>query len=115
MVKMKRPEELPTAAAIQAHQLSISADLLWTAKVELAFLDAVDQIPGVYTEEMGTRILQRYEHCWLPLVHENKDKTLAPPIDVEWAWHCHTLCPVQYVADCKEIFGKCEMRCRLQN
>lgn len=45
----------------------------------------------------------RYEHCWIPLlasVDNPSDRVhLLPPLDVEWVWFCHMLCPVQYVED----------------
>ena len=38
-----------------------------------------------------------HQHVLTP--HES-DKKLVPPLDVDWAWHCHCLCPGAYKTDC---------------
>jgi len=47
----------------------------------------------------------RYQKFWMPLVADSlkfdallnvdsKGKSLLPPLDVQWVWHCHRLNPV---------------------
>ena len=47
--------------------------------------------------------IRRYEFCWIPLlasVDKPSDRVkLVPPLDVEWVWFCHMLCPTKYVED----------------
>ncbi|CAH9105471.1 unnamed protein product, partial [Cuscuta europaea] len=30
---------------------------------------------------------------------------LTVPLDCEWVWHCHRLNPLQYISDCKMLYG----------
>jgi len=42
----------------------------------------------------------------LPLAAEAGTKSLCPPIDVHWVWHCHMLAPYNYERDCLRVVGK---------
>lgn len=33
-------------------------------------------------------------------------RTIEPPVDIAWVWHCYMLSPHNYVAYCKSLFGK---------
>ncbi|MCO5605581.1 hypothetical protein L7F22_059764 [Adiantum nelumboides] len=45
----------------------------------------------------------------MPLVAKNglhTEKTLLPPLDVQWVWLCHRLAPKSYQSYCKTHYGK---------
>ncbi|KAL3684840.1 hypothetical protein R1sor_002862 [Riccia sorocarpa] len=92
--------------------IHISADLISAAKIQLAFLATVERSPCLYSDiDCIIRAVERYENYWLPLVAKNVQGTpsgfpLVPPLDCAWIWHLHQLSPVQYIKDCKELFGR---------
>lgn len=63
-------------------------------------------LPYVFADDLIARCLWRYEALWLPLCAKHPDKPLVPPLDVDWAWHCHTLCPHMYHKDCQAAVQK---------
>lgn len=73
----------------------------------LSFLDEVDQYPCLYfNHQILTNAIRRYEQLWIPLllsIPAIQRLKLAPPVDIEWVWHCHLLCPHVYVNDIARI------------
>lgn len=69
----------------------------------LAFLDRVDVFPCLYFHHGILRnTIRRYETLWIPLlagVAKAERASLLPPLDVEWAWVCHTRSPWRYCDD----------------
>jgi hypothetical protein len=83
---------------------SFSIDLVSAAKYQINFLKKIDRNGNLYEGEYFERALYRYEVIWLPMLQKhNYDEKLIAPIDVEWIWHVHMLCPTQYIEDMKSI------------
>ncbi|KAH7656517.1 Glycine-rich domain-containing protein-like protein [Dioscorea alata] len=96
---------------LEAQKITISEDLVATAKQQLEFLAEVDRRRCLYDGPVLERAIHRYKFCWLPLLAKYTesaavDNPLVVPLDCEWIWHCHRLNPVQYKKDCKEFYGK---------
>ncbi|KAM0953049.1 putative Glycine-rich domain-containing protein [Dioscorea sansibarensis] len=96
---------------LEAQKITISEDLVATAKQQLEFLAAVDRRRCLYDGPVLERAIHRYKFCWLPLLAKCTesaavDNPLVVPLDCEWIWHCHRLNPVQYKKDCEEFYGK---------
>lgn len=57
-------------------------------------------MPLLADDSVLQHAVQRYEHCWLPLLsrhaHNLAAAPLAPPLDVAWVWFAHTIAPVAY-------------------
>ena len=88
-----------------ASNLHLSIDLIEASKRQLFFLEEVDQNPQLYQGPCVTNAIRRYEQFWLPLAASsgNKQRHLAPPLDVHWVWHCHMLAPLAYAEDCVNL------------
>lgn len=71
----------------------------------MEFLREVNQHTALCVKETVQNTRRRYEKLWLPLAAEHAEERLAAPLDIEWLWHCHLLCPVTYIRDCEELFG----------
>ena len=72
----------------------------------LDFLNEVDQFPCLYANEAILQdALRRYETIWLPAIARSGKLEVAPPLDVEWIWHCHMLSPTAYQEDARKITG----------
>lgn len=74
-------------------------------------LDQVDQYPCLYfNSDVIAEAIRRYETLWLPLLltipKERARLRLVPPIDVQWVWIVHMLCPRKYITDCHAIYKK---------
>ena len=83
-----------------------SVDLTEEAKKHLEFLKIVDKVSKqVHQYHVIHNAVRRYETIWLPIVAENPNEFLEPPLDVHWVWHVHMLCPKQYASDCQELLG----------
>ncbi|XP_024394182.1 glycine-rich domain-containing protein 2 isoform X1 [Physcomitrium patens] len=111
-VEMIQSEELSTALRI-----NFSMDLVFAAKRQLGFLRTIDSLPCLHKGPMVLRAIRRYQKFWMPLVADslkfdallNVDstgKSLLPPLDVQWIWHCHRLNPVVYRRYCIAKFGR---------
>lgn len=89
--------------------LSRSSFLSPSALFLRVFLDQVDKYPCLYLNaEILQDAIRRYETVWpkvLALVPEPERPSLVAPIDVEWVWLCHMLCPVKYLADTIAIWN----------
>ncbi|CAE8727850.1 unnamed protein product [Polarella glacialis] len=72
-------------------------DLVSACLRMLDFLQEVEEHPCLYTNRrILAEAIRRYETIWLPIVAKSSEKdgqALAAPLDVEWVWHCHMLCP----------------------
>ncbi|CAD6256017.1 unnamed protein product [Miscanthus lutarioriparius] len=89
----------------------VGADLVAAALRQLQFLAAVDRRRWLYEGPLLDRAIRRYKACWLPLLDKHTkaavvDGPLVVPLDCEWIWHCHRLNPVQYIRDCKKVYGR---------
>ncbi len=81
------------------------------SKYMLAFVKEVDKFPCLYySVPLMKRAIHRYETMWLPLLKTVADPVervhLVPPLDVEWAWHCHMLSPIAYRDDLTTVLGE---------
>lgn len=88
-----------------AQKIKFGHDLIQAALNELDFLRVVDSHPLLHGGPLVDQAIQRYEQLWLPLVAESSEPLLAP-LDIEWVWYCHMLCPLAYEADCMNLFGR---------
>jgi Glycine-rich domain-containing protein-like len=98
------------ATIISPEDITFSVDLVSAAINELTFLAEVDRCGVALTTDgpQLRRAVRRYEQCWMPLVVATSGTgsgrpPLAPPIDVEWIWHCHMLSPYAYESDSKRM------------
>uniref|UniRef100_J3N9M9 Glycine-rich domain-containing protein-like n=1 Tax=Oryza brachyantha TaxID=4533 RepID=J3N9M9_ORYBR len=96
---------------LAAQEIGVGADLVPAALRQLEFLAAVDRRRWLYEGPLLERAIQRYKTCWLPLLAKHTqaavvDGPLVVPLDCEWIWHCHRLNPVQYIKDCKRLYGR---------
>lgn len=89
----------------QAEKLHFSVNLEQQSLYHIQFLKAVDENPLLKDPNILRRALYRYERFWLPLAAEHQKDKLSAPLDIEWIWHCHMLCPTAYVKDCNAIVG----------
>ncbi|CAE7523504.1 GRDP2, partial [Symbiodinium microadriaticum] len=85
-------------------------DLVKACRNMIDFLQEVDKYPCLYANQQVLRqAVQRYEDIWLPLLAKKDPQArLVPPLDVEWVWHCHMLCPKAYREDAMNITGLSE-------
>ncbi|XP_060563349.1 uncharacterized protein LOC132722802 [Ruditapes philippinarum] len=88
-----------------ASEITFGTNLNEQAIHVIEFLKTVNDIPELNKSSTLKRAVYRYEKYWLPLAAEYPNEFLAPPLDVEWAWHCHMLNPNAYERDCREIVG----------
>lgn len=71
----------------------------------LNMLCEVEKYPALYTNHKTLRnALRRYECVWVPLLARAGASgvhyaSLAPPLDVQWVWMVHLLCPRKYIPD----------------
>lgn len=72
-----------------------SVDLVENSLKHKWFLKTIHSL-GISLQRPSLLSLQRYIHCWLPLVHRHPHLLLIPPADVAWLWHCHRLAPEDY-------------------
>ena len=87
-----------------------SIDLISAAKYQLNFLKKIEQNGNLYEGVYFERALYRYEVIWLPMLQRYQyDEKLISPIDVQWVWHGHMLCPTQYIEDMKPISNRYEI------
>ena len=86
-------------------QPSLSTDQL---RQHIKFLQFVHTSPGGGDELYcgSACAIDRYVNLWLPLVAENPEAVLVPPLDIAWRWHCHRLSPLRYARYCYSRFGK---------
>ena len=83
-----------------------SVGLVEEAKKHSEFLKTVDKVSKqLHQYHVIHNAVRRYETIWLPIVAENPNEFLEPPLDVHWVWHVHMLCPKRYVSDCQELLG----------
>ncbi|KAK3088698.1 hypothetical protein FSP39_022527 [Pinctada imbricata] len=80
-----------------------SIDLVEGALAQLDFLAVIDSNKVFQSVKTIRNATYRYEKFWLPLAAKYHDKCLAAPLDIEWVWHCHMLCPPIYEKDCMDI------------
>jgi hypothetical protein len=90
----------------QALRQTFSVDLVEAALAQIEFLATINQHTALFIKENIQNTRRRYEKLWLPLAAEHAEERLAAPLDIEWLWHCHLLCPVTYNKDCEKLFGK---------
>ncbi|CAN8073755.1 unnamed protein product [Agarophyton chilense] len=82
----------------------------------LDLLCEVEQYPALYTNRRTLRnSLRRYEQVWIPLLVQARElgiraHELAAPLDVQWVWMVHMLCPKKYAVDSKSMWGACDKR-----
>ncbi|KAL5204335.1 hypothetical protein ABZP36_009206 [Zizania latifolia] len=96
---------------LAAQGTGVGVDLVPAALRQLEFLAAVDRRRWLYEGPLLERAIHRYKTCWLPLLAKHTqaavvDGPLVVPLDCEWIWHCHRLNPVQYIKDCKRLYGR---------
>jgi Glycine-rich domain-containing protein-like len=72
-----------------------SVDLVENSLKHKWFLQTIHDL-GISLQRPSFLSLQRYVHCWLPLVQKHPHLLLIPPADVAWLWHCHRLAPEDY-------------------
>ncbi|KAG0613348.1 hypothetical protein M758_6G096300 [Ceratodon purpureus] len=125
-VEVREPVVVRSAEEIQkccdeelraALRISFSVDLAFAAKRQLGFLRTIDSLPCLHKGPAVLRAIRRYQKFWMPLVADSlkfdallnvdsKGKSLLPPLDVQWVWHCHRLNPVGYRQYCITKFGR---------
>lgn len=93
------------ASATWRH-FKIRPDLLQAAPAYLDLLQEWCREPGLVREATLRRLMERYEHCWLPLLAEWRGTDLEPPTDVHWVWHLHLLLPRHYLEYCQSRIGR---------
>lgn len=73
-------------------------------------LDKVDKYPALYfNDDVLKNAIRRYEHVWIPLltkVPTSLRTKLVPPLDVQWVWFCHMLCPFKYNVDSSAMWAQ---------
>lgn len=87
--------------------LSICVSQVWQHEAFLVRIhdDTVNRGGRLYFDRnLLTASVTRYENLWLPLVVQNPNIVLVPPIDIAWVWHLHRLAPLRYAAYCRERF-----------
>ena len=86
----------------------INVDLHVSASVYLDKLDSWKEFAkSAATGQKLSRLVYRYEHCWLPLhASWNPNHEVEPPNDVQWIWHLHQLRTDSYCSYCVERFGR---------
>lgn len=94
-----------------AKPIEISVNLIEAALNEVNFLQQVHKDKYLRTLPGIKHAIYRYEQFWLPLLKkvsfdESRDQELVPPLDIQWVWHTHMLCPIQYGWYCNEKFGR---------
>lgn len=94
------------STTFDANEIPISIDHVETARFLLDFLSDISSKPELSEGPLVEYAVQRYERYWLPLVAKHSDRLLPAPVDIEWVWQCHMLCPEAYHADCSKIVGK---------
>ncbi|KAI5063844.1 hypothetical protein GOP47_0020514 [Adiantum capillus-veneris] len=107
-------EELPRSdkgivELSMVQEVSISIDLLATAKHFLSFLKTISGLPHLHGGSLAIQAIRRYLNCWMPLVAKSglhSETTLMPPLDVQWVWLCHRLRPKSYLCYCKTHYGE---------
>ncbi|XP_050413585.1 uncharacterized protein LOC126828047 [Patella vulgata] len=93
--------------AFDPDNFDFSIDLVSAAIHHLEFLAEVNKTPYLQSDSVIRNAIYRYECLWLPFYAKfNEGLNLAAPIDIEWVWHCHMLCPASYAKDCMNIVGK---------
>ncbi|XP_060576085.1 uncharacterized protein LOC132733458 [Ruditapes philippinarum] len=88
-----------------AGKLLFHLDLCEQALCQIEFLRTIDTIQDLKEPSVLRRAVYRYEKYWLPLAIKYPNRCLAAPLDIEWAWHCHMLCPKSYETDCQTLVG----------
>ena len=87
--------------------IDISVDLISAAKRHLHFLDNVDNVEKLLTDNNLLELsVRRYEQLWLPLANEHRSEMIVPPVDIAWIWYCHMLNPLAYRRDCRLILQR---------
>lgn len=90
-----------------AENIVISVDLVAAATKQLQFLKVVGNMPGLHHGPLVLQAIKRYKQFWMPLVAElGQSRTLLPPLDVQWVWHCHCLNPDAYRRYCVSRFAR---------
>ena len=87
-------------------KLDPSLSLVSAASHLLEFLQRVDRHPELYHGPLVDNAIQRYEKYWLPLAAKFPGCCLTAPLDIDWIWCCHQLCPTAYHKDCLMLVGK---------
>jgi len=87
-----------------------SVDLLQNAKQHISFLKGLHSL-GVTIRPTSLESFERYRDQWLPMVanyssESNHDfhRSLIPPPDIAWLFHCHRLAPFRYASYCRQTF-----------
>ena len=81
-----------------------SVELIEMSKRHVEFLGAM-HAAGISLNRPSASSFRRYE-LWLTLVAgAPPGKSLVPPSDVAWLWHCHRLAPYRYAQHCRKAFG----------
>ena len=86
--------------------ITVSIDLVESAKRQIVFLKEVDSHPELYRGPVVCNAVRRYEQFWLPLAAGYKKyakEPIVPPLDIHWVWHCHLLAPYYYEKDCVSL------------
>ena len=89
-----------------AKNVSLSIDLRHYIPKQVEFLHLISRHPKLFHGAVLREAVRRYEQCWMPLIKDNVDQLVTPPLDVNWVWHCHMLSPLMYRKDCMKILGK---------
>ncbi|CAK0874890.1 unnamed protein product, partial [Prorocentrum cordatum] len=88
----------------------VTVDLPAAVLGMIGFLSEVDECPSLYlNQDVLAEAVRRYERLWLPLVaglEPALQRALVPPLDVEWAWHCHMLAPLAYRRDVSQVLAR---------
>merc|ERR1719313_2814640 len=83
-------------------QKKVSLNLALAGKNLVEFVGLVDAEPELYTAPVIERAIARYVKFWVPLfckaLPKDREKLVAP-LDVEYVWCCHMLCPLQFTED----------------
>eukprot|EP00913_Durusdinium_trenchii_P026504 g24868.t1 len=99
---------IPQRKVADATFAKSKVDLVKASLHMIQFLQEVERHPALYSNERLLKdAVRRYEEIWLPLLAKHRYPTnLIPPLDVEWVWHCHMLCPISYQQEAAAIAGQ---------
>lgn len=95
-----------STAPTHPSQIIISEDLKQSVIDHLAYLKEIYEHPEYLQKQSREYAAYRYETFWLPLLAENIDIDIVPPLDILFAWHSHMLAPISYASDCERLFQR---------
>ena len=96
----------PQIAISHPTQIVVSVDLKQAIVDHLSYLREYYSHPECLQKQAREYAIYRYEVFWLPLLAENTELGIVPPLDIHFVWHTHMLSPIAYATDCERLFGR---------